>query len=55
MEVVYIHIETNLVDEPSCQRGLDIWSLNQSTHQELLYLVESTLGSEVCTDPFVFR
>jgi hypothetical protein len=40
---------------PSRQRGLDMWSLHLPTQQELLSLVESTLGSQVCTDPFACR
>ncbi len=32
-----------------------MWSLQQSTQQELLYLVEVTLGTQVSTDPFVYR
>ena len=55
MEVVYIRSEANLADAPSRQRGLDMWSLQQPTQQELLYLVEVTLGTQVCTDPFAFR
>jgi len=54
-EVVYILSEANLVDVPSRQRGFDMWSLQQSTQQELLYLVESTLDSHVFTDPFAGR
>ena len=53
--MVYIRYEANLEDAPSRQRGLDMWSLQQPTQQELLHLVESTLGSQVCTDPFVCR
>ncbi len=52
LDVVYIRSEANLADVPSRQRGLDMWSLQQPTQQELLHLVESTLGSQVCTDPF---
>jgi hypothetical protein len=52
LEVVYIRSEANLADAPSRQRGLDMWSLHLPTQQELLRLVESTLGSQVCTDPF---
>ncbi len=37
LEVVYIHSEANLADVSSRQRGLDMWSLHQSTQQELLY------------------
>jgi hypothetical protein len=55
LDVVYIRSESNLVDAPSRQRGLDMWSLQQPTEQELLHLVESTLGSQVCTDPFACR
>ena len=47
--------EINLADAPSRQRGLDMWSLQQSTQQETLYLVEVTLGTQVCTDPFACR
>ena len=50
-----IHNEANLADASSRQRGLDMWSLQQSTQQELLYLVEVTLGTQVCTDPFTCR
>ncbi len=32
-----------------------MWSLWQPTQQELLHLVESTLRSQVCTDPFGCR
>ena len=32
-----------------------MWPLQQSTQQELLYLVEVTLGTQVCTDPFACR
>ena len=32
-----------------------MWPLQQSTQQELLYLVEVTLGPQVCTDPFACR
>jgi len=55
LDVVYIRNETNLADAPSRQRGLDMWSLQQRTQQELLHLVESTVGSQVCTDPFACR
>jgi hypothetical protein len=55
LEVFYIRSKENLADAPSRQRGLDMWSLHLPTQQELLHLVESTLGSQVCTDPFVFR
>jgi hypothetical protein len=55
LEVVYIRSEANLADAPSRQRGLDMRSLHLPTQQELLRLVESTLGSEVCTDPFACR
>ena len=55
LEVVYILSESNLADAPSHQRGLDMWSLQQSTQQELLYLVEVTLDTQVCTDPFACR
>ena len=55
LEVVYIRSEANLADAPSRQRGLDMWSLHLPTQQELLRLVESTLGSKVCTDPFACR
>ena len=55
LDVVYIRNEANLADVPSSQRGLDMWSLQQPTQQELLHLVESTLGSQVCTDPFACR
>ena len=54
LEVVYIRSEANLADAPSRQRGLDMWSLQQPTQQELLYLVEVTLGTQVCTDPFAW-
>ncbi len=46
--MVYIRSEANLADASSCQRGLDMWSLQQPTQQELLYLVEVTLGTQVC-------
>ena len=52
LDVVYIRSEANLADAPSRQRGLDMWSLHLPTQQELLRLVDSTLGSQVCTDPF---
>ena len=55
LDVVYIRSEANLTDAPSRQCGLDMWSLHQPTQQELLHLVESTLGSQVCTDPFVCK
>jgi hypothetical protein len=55
LDVVYIRSEANLADAPSRQRGLDMWSLQQPTQQELLHLVESTLDSLVCTDPFACR
>jgi hypothetical protein len=55
LEVVYIRNKAILADAPSRQRGLDMWSLHLPTQQELLLLVESTLGSQVCTDPFVCR
>jgi hypothetical protein len=55
LDVVYIRSDANLVDSPLCQRDLDMWSLQQPTQQELLHLVHSTLGSTVCTDPFVCR
>jgi hypothetical protein len=55
LEVVYIRREANLADASSRQRGLDMWSLQQSTQQELLYLVEVTLDTQVCTDPFACR
>ena len=55
LEVVYIHSEANWADETSRQRGLDMWSLQQSTQQDLLHLVEVTLDTQVCTDPFVCR
>ena len=32
-----------------------MWSLQQPTQQELLYLVEVTLVTQVSTDPFVYR
>ena len=32
-----------------------MWSLQQSTKQEILDKVEATLGSQVCTDPFACR
>jgi hypothetical protein len=32
-----------------------MWSLQQPTQQELLYLVEVTLGTKVCMDPFACR
>ena len=52
LEVVYIRSEANLVHVSSRQRGLDMWSLYQSTQQEILYLVEVSLDTQVCTDPF---
>jgi hypothetical protein len=55
LDVVYIRSEANLADAPSRQRGLDMLSLQQPTQQELLHLVESTLGSQVCTDPFACK
>jgi hypothetical protein len=55
LDVVYIHSEVNLEDAPSLQWVLDMWSLQLPTQQELLNLVESTLGSPVCTDPFAYR
>ncbi len=55
LDGVYIRSEANLADTPSRQWGLDMWSLQLPTEQELLHLVESTLGSPVCTDPFVYR
>ena len=55
LEVVYICSEANLADASSRQRGLDMWSFQQSTQQELLHLVQATLGSQVCTDPFASR
>ncbi len=55
LDVVYIRSEANLADASSRQRGLDMWSLQQPTQQELLHLVESTLGSQVCTDPFACK
>jgi hypothetical protein len=55
LDVVYIRSEENLADAASHQRDLEMWSLQQSTQQELLHLVESSLGSQVCTDPFVCR
>ena len=55
LELVYIRSQANLVDAPSRQRGLDMWSLQQSTQQELLDKVEATWGSQVCTDPFACR
>jgi hypothetical protein len=55
LDVVYIRSEANLADATSRQRGLDMWSLQLPTQQELLHLVESTLGSQVCTDPFACR
>jgi hypothetical protein len=55
LDVVYIRNEANLTDEASRQQGLDMWSLQQPTQQELLLLVESTLGSQVCTDPFASK
>jgi hypothetical protein len=55
LDVVYIRSEANLADAPSHQRGLDMWSMQQPTQQELLNLVESTLGSSVCTDPFAYK
>jgi hypothetical protein len=55
LDVVYIRIEANLADAPSRQRGLDMWSLQQPTEQELLHLVESPWGLQVCTDPFACR
>jgi hypothetical protein len=55
LDVVYIRSEANFADAPSRQRGLDMWSLHLPTEEELLHLVESTLGSPVCTDPFVYR
>ena len=55
LDVVYIRSEANLADAPSRQRGLDMWSLQSPTEQELLHLVESTVGLQVCTDPFACR
>jgi hypothetical protein len=55
LDVVYIRREANLADAPSCQRDLDMWSLQQPAQQKLLHLVESTLGSQVYTDPFACR
>ena len=55
LDVVYIRNEENLADAPSRQRGLDMWSFQLPTQQELLHLVDSTLGSQVCTDPFACR
>jgi hypothetical protein len=55
LDVDYILSEANLADVPSRQRGLDMWSLQQPTQQELLHLVESMLDSQVCTDPFACR
>ena len=55
LEVVYIRSKANLADVSSSQRGLDMWSLQQSTQQALLHLLETTLGSQVCTDPFDCR
>jgi hypothetical protein len=55
LEVVYIRSEANLADAPSRQRGLDMWSLQASTQQELLDKVQATLGSPICTDPFACR
>jgi hypothetical protein len=55
LDVVYIRSEANLADAPSRQRGLDMWSFQQPTQQELMHLVESTLGSQVCTDPFACK
>ena len=55
LEVVYIRSEANLADAPSRQRGLDMWSLQASTQQELLDKVQTTLGSPICTDPFACR
>jgi hypothetical protein len=54
-DVVYIRSEANLADASSRQQDLDMWSLTLPTQQELLHLVESTLGSQVCTDPFACR
>jgi hypothetical protein len=54
LDVVYIRRESNLADARSRQRVLDMWSLQLPTQQELLHLVESTLGSPVCTDPFAY-
>jgi hypothetical protein len=55
LEVVYIRSEANSADTSSRQRGLDMWFLQLPTQQELLHLVESTLGPPVCTDPFATR
>ncbi len=55
LDVVYIRSEANLTDAPSRQRVLDMWSLELPTVQELLHLVQSTLGSPVCTDPSTCR
>jgi hypothetical protein len=52
LDVVYIRSEANLADASSRQPGLDMWSLQLLSQQELLHLVESTLGSQVSTDPF---
>jgi hypothetical protein len=53
--MVYIRSEANLADASSRQWGLDMWSLQQPTQQEILYLVEVTLGTQVCMDPFACR
>jgi hypothetical protein len=50
-----IRSEANLADAPSRQRGLDMLSLQQPTQQEIFNLAESTLGSQVCTDPFACK
>jgi hypothetical protein len=55
LDVVCIRSDANLADAPSREWGLDMWSLQQPTKQELLHLVESTLGSQVCTDPFACK
>jgi hypothetical protein len=55
LDVVYIRSEANLADASSRQRVLDMWSLQLPTQHELLHLVESTLGSQVYTDPFTCR
>ena len=55
LDVVYIRSEANLADVSSSKQDLDMWSLQLPKQQELLHLVKSTLGSQVCTDPFACR
>jgi hypothetical protein len=55
LDVVYIRSEANLTDASSRQRGLDMWCFRQPTEQEFFLLVESTLGSQVFTDPFACK